>query len=423
MNIVEYILSNHTGEKEELRKDDFILANLDFIYTNGLTLASAIKEINKMENKELWNRDKLAVFPDHFTPNKDIATANLKKYVRDWVNEKQIKNYFEVGDVGIEHIQFIEKQFVEPGSVVIGGDSHSCSLGVLGVFSLGVGTTDLAFGILSGKVWMKVPKVVNIRLDGHFRKPFLSGKDVILSLLGSIDISQINYATLVFSGDGCADLKFNDRVTMCNMAVEGGAKTALFYPDIQILDKIGYKNYDKKKVEALCAAKDYDQQFSFDLDKLDYQIALPHSPRNKVDVTSLKDSRILLDQVFIGSCTNGSLEDLRISAKLLYGKRRNKNTRLIIIPATPNIYKQAIKEGLIDIFLEAGAVIGPPTCGPCLGGHMGVIGDNEVCLATTNRNFKGRMGSTLGKIYLCSPAVAAASAVKGYIISPEELER
>nr|WP_315020026.1 aconitase/3-isopropylmalate dehydratase large subunit family protein [uncultured Aminipila sp.] len=422
MNIVEHILLNHSDVGKEIQKDGFILADLDFIYTNGLTLASAIKEINKMENQNLWNKDKVAVFPDHFTPNKDIATANLKKYVRDWVNEKQIKNYFEVGDVGIEHIQFIEKQFVEPGSVVIGGDSHSCSLGALGVFSLGVGTTDLAYGILSGKVWVKVPKVVNIRLDGHFTRPFLSGKDVILNILGSIDINQINYATLVFSGEGCSDLQFNDRVTMCNMAVEGGAKTALFYPDIQMLDKIGYKNYDKNKVRELCDAKDYHQQFSFDLNKLDYQIAIPHSPRNKVDITSLKDRRILLDQVFIGSCTNGSLEDLRISAKLLYGKRRNRNTRLIVIPATPKIYKQAIKEGLIDIFLDAGAVIGPPTCGPCLGGHMGVIGDNEVCLATTNRNFKGRMGSTLGEIYLCSPAVAAASVVKGYIISPEEVD-
>ena len=420
MNVVKKIIQEHMGYSHvDLKRDNHVMINLDFIYSNGLTLASAVKELNKMGKCKLWDVDKLAVFPDHFTPNKDIPTANLKKGVREWVKFNHIKNYYEVGDVGIEHVQFVEEGYVAPGSIVIGGDSHSCSLGALGILSFGVGTTDLAYGLASGKMWLRIPNIIRINLEGTNDKKYFSGKDVILKILRDFDPQKLNYSILVFSGRGCHELNFNDRFTISNMSVEGGAKTAFFYPESKILKAINYKNTASNYLDYNQENDEFDEVYTVNLEDIDYQVSLPDLPRNSVSVNELSPEEVALDQVFIGSCTNGHIDDFRIVADILKNKKRNSDTRLIIIPSTPSIYKQALEEGLIKIFLDAGAVIGPPTCGPCLGGHMGVLGDGETCLATTNRNFKGRMGSTESRLYLSSPAVAAASAVTGYIANPE----
>lgn len=420
MNIVKKIIQEHMiYPNDDLKRDNHVMINLDFIYSNGLTLASAVKELNRMEKSKLWDVTRLAVFPDHFTPNKDIPTANLKKGVREWVKLHNVEKYYEVGDVGIEHVQFVEEGYVAPGSIVIGGDSHSCSLGALGILSLGVGTTDLAYGIASGRMWLKIPKIIKINLEGKNNRAFFCGKDVILKILRDFDPQMLNYAIMVFGGSGCNELNFHDRFTISNMSVEGGAKTAFFYPDNKILNSIHYKNTASNYMNYDQENDEFDEVHTINLEDINYQVALPDLPRNSISIDELGTKKITLDQVFIGSCTNGHIDDLRIAADILKNKKRNTDTRLIIIPSTPSIYKKALSEGLIKIFLDAGAVIGPPTCGPCLGGHMGVLGDGETCLATTNRNFRGRMGSTTSRLYLSSPAVAAASAVTGYITNPE----
>lgn len=421
MNIVQEILQKHVPPNTLLDTGEYVLADLDFIYTNGLTMASAIKEINKIEHAKIWDNEKIAIFPDHFTPNKDIHTANLKKQVRDWANKNNIKNYFEVGDVGIEHIQFLEKQFVPPGSLVIGGDSHSCTLGAVGILSLGVGTTDIAFGCLTGKVWIKIPEVLNIELIGKPKNCHISGKDIILYILKEMNFDDLNYRVIVFSGEGCNYLKLSDRITICNMCVEGGAKTALFLPEREFLENIECKKDESPDIENMKNVRNINYRKTIDLEQIECQVALPHSPKNACSIKEVNKMKIKLDQVFIGSCTNGTLDDLKIVAQICNGKRRHERTRVIIIPATPKIYYEALRIGIIETFLNFGAVVCPPSCGPCLGGHMGVIGDGEICLATTNRNFKGRMGSTEAKIYLSSPTVAAYSAIAGYITGPEEL--
>lgn len=419
MNIVQWIINKHLEKNNKLLDTNYRLVNLDFIYTNGLTMASAINEIKKIKCIEIWDSKKIAIFPDHFTPNKDIPTANMKKTVREWARDFSIKNYFEIGDVGIEHIQFIEKQFVRPGSIVIGGDSHSCTLGAVGILSLGVGTTDLAFGILTGKAWLRLPEVINIELIGVFKNELISGKDLILHIISKFSISYFNYKVLVFSGSGCRALSLSDRISICNMAVEGGAKTALFLPDKEFLTSNNYLNFDEKELEAMSNNMNFDEKIQINLNEVELLIACPDSPRNVKLLKEVELRKIKIDQVFVGSCTNGSIDDLRKFYNVIRGKRKNSYVRVIVIPATPLVYKLALEEGIISELLNFGAVVGPPTCGPCLGGHMGVIGDGEVCLATTNRNFRGRMGSVKSSIYLCSPAVAGYSAIKGYICGVE----
>lgn len=419
MNIVECILKHHVDE-DNIKEREYVLATIDFLYTNGLTLASSINEMKRIEKPHVFNTQKIGIFPDHFTPNKDIATANLERKVREWARKEKIKHYYEVGDVGIEHIQFIEKQLARPGDVVVGGDSHSCTLGAVGIFSLGVGTTDLTFAIQRGKIWIKVPEVINIEIVGTPRNELITGKDIILYILNKMDAELLHYKVIVFTGDGCKYLDLDDRISMCNMCVEGGAKTGIFVPSEDFLESIQYKNYDSQKLKEMQNTVKGEKKILVSLDDIDFQVAIPPSPRNGKSLSEIRRDKIKIDQVFIGSCTNGSIEDLRLAAKILDGKKRNSETRVIIIPATPHVYREALKEGLIDIFLEFGATIGPPSCGPCLGGHLGVIGDGEVCLSTSNRNFSGRMGSPSALVYLSSPVIAAFSAVNGYICGPEE---
>lgn len=411
------IIERHlTYPNQSIEPGNYILVNPDFVYTNALTMASALKVISKFDRPGYWDKSKIAIFPDHFTPNKDIKSANIYKTVRDWAHREKIENYFEVGDVGIEHIQMIEKGFVKDGELVIGGDSHSCTLGGLGLLSFGVGTTDLAFAIKTGHFWMQVPKVLNIFFSGEKKRKYISGKDLILYLLNQLKHTELSYKIINFSGEFLLNLPSHEKFTMCNMVVEGGAKSAVFLNQCAKVVKNVQSHTTFESLE-----KSIEKQH-FDLSAIDYQVALPPDPCSASDIQVIIDRKITLDQVFIGSCTNGHLEDLRIAAALLMGKKRHHKTRLIIIPATPEVYKRALSEGLIEIFVNAGAVIGPPTCGPCLGGHMGVLADKEICLSTSNRNFNGRMGSPKSKVYLSSPAVAAASAISGFINRPENIE-
>lgn len=414
MTIGEKILAEH-ALKEEVHPGEFIEANIDVALANDITAPLAIKEFEKSGTKQVFDPEKVVLVADHFTPNKDIKSAIQSKMLRDFSKKYNIKNFFDVGKVGIEHALLPEQGLVLPGYLIIGADSHTCTYGALGSFATGMGSTDLAYAWITGKAWFKVPESMRFTLTGK-RKQWVYGKDLILHIIGKISVSGALYKVMEFTGEAVKDLSIYGRLTMSNMAIEAGGKAGIFHVDDKTKEYI--KGRTDKEYKIYESDKDavYSDEIEIDVSKIEPQVAKPHLPENSVNVSEVGDVRI--DQAVIGSCTNGWLEDLRIAAGIFKGKKVHKDVRTIIFPATPTIYKQALKEGLIEIFMDAGAAVSTPTCGPCLGGHMGILAPGERAIATTNRNFIGRMGHTESEVYLSNPAVAAASAIAGKIISP-----
>ncbi|MCR5177744.1 MAG: 3-isopropylmalate dehydratase large subunit [Lachnospiraceae bacterium] len=415
MTMSQKILAKHAG-LPEVKAGDLIEATLDLVLGNDITSPVAIKEMEKFSKSGVFDRTKIALVPDHFVPNKDIKSAEHCKCVREFAKKHDIENYFEVGEMGIEHALLPESGLTLPGDCIIGADSHTCTYGALGAFSTGVGSTDMAAGMATGKAWFKVPAAIKVIITGKF-KPWVSGKDVILHLIGRIGVDGALYKSLEFTGDGIASLTMDDRFTIANMAIEAGAKNGIFPVDDRTKEYLA-EHASGKEWEAYSADDDavYDETITIDLNTLEPTVSFPHLPENAKPVSQAGD--IAIDQAVIGSCTNGRLDDLRIAAKVLKGRHVAKGVRLIVIPATQKIYLQAMEEGLLRIFIEAGGVVSTPTCGPCLGGYMGILASGEKCISTTNRNFVGRMGATDSEIYLASPAVAAESAVAGRIQAP-----
>lgn len=417
MTMTQKILAAHAG-LNKVQAGQLIEADLDLVLGNDVTAPVAIHEMEKMNKKGIFHKDKIALVPDHFTPNKDIKSAEHCKCVREFAYEHDITNYFEIGEMGIEHALLPERGLVVAGDVVIGADSHTCTYGALGAFSTGVGSTDMAAGMVTGKAWFKIPSGIKFVLTGKPAK-WVSGKDVILHIIGMIGVDGALYKSMEFVGDGIKNLSMDDRFTMANMAIEAGAKNGIFPVDELALEYM--KEHSSKEFMKYEADEDaiYDETYIIDLSKLKPTVAFPHLPENTKPIDEVGDIKI--DQVIIGSCTNGRIDDLRIAAKVLEGRKVAKGMRVIIFPATQAIYLQAMEEGLLATFIKAGAVVSTPTCGPCLGGHMGILAAGERAVATTNRNFVGRMGHVDSEVYLASPAVAAASAVTGKISGPADL--
>ena len=417
MTMTQKILAAHAG-LEKVEVGELIEANLDMVLGNDITSPVAIDEFNKIGANSVFSTDKISLVLDHFTPNKDIKAAQQCKQTREFADKYNIKNFFDVGNMGIEHALLPEKGLVGPGDCIIGADSHTCTYGALGAFSTGVGSTDMAAGMITGKLWFKVPAAIKVVLKGSLNG-YASGKDVILHLIGKIGVDGALYQSLEFCGEGVASLSIDDRFTIANMAIEAGAKNGIFPVDETVLEycKGRYQN----KIEIFEADEDaeYSEVVEIDLSKLNLTVAMPHLPENTKTVDEVSDVKI--DQSVIGSCTNGRLSDMRIAAEILKGKKVAKGVRCIVIPATQQIFLDCIKEGLAEIFVEAGAVFSTPTCGPCLGGYMGILAEGERAVSTTNRNFVGRMGHTESEVILSSPAVAAASAITGFITSPDEV--
>ena len=418
MTMTQKILAAHCGV-ESVKAGQLIEVDLDLVLGNDITTPVAVKEFNKIGVKDVFDRSKVAIVPDHFTPNKDIKSAEQCKFIREFAYEKEIENYFEIGEMGIEHGLIPEKGLVVPGDVVIGADSHTCTYGALGAFSTGIGSTDMAAGMATGKCWFKVPGAIKFILSGK-PKGWVSGKDVILHIIGLIGVDGALYKSMEFVGEGLQHLSMDDRFTMANMAIEAGGKNGIFPVDQLTLDYV--KEHSTKEPVVYEADVDavYDRTYEIDLSSLSPTVSFPHLPDNTRKIEEVGDVKI--DQVVIGSCTNGRIEDLRVVAAILKGKRVAKGMRVIIFPVTQKVYLQAIKEGLVEIFINAGAVFSTPTCGPCLGGHMGILAKGERALATTNRNFVGRMGHPESEVYLASPAVAAATALTGRITNPNDLD-
>ncbi|MGN0288185.1 MAG: 3-isopropylmalate dehydratase large subunit [Lachnospiraceae bacterium] len=415
MTMTQKILAAHAG-LDYVEAGQLIEADLDLVLGNDITSPVAIHEMEKMKVDGVFHKDKIALVPDHFVPNKDIKSAEHCKCVREFALRNQITNYFEVGEMGIEHALLPEKGLTVAGDVIIGADSHTCTYGALGAFSTGVGSTDMAAGMATGKAWFKVPAAIKFNLIG---KPsqWVSGKDVILHIIGMIGVDGALYRSMEFVGEGIANLTMDDRFTIANMAIEAGAKNGIFPVDDTAITYM--KEHSTREYKVYEADEDavYEEEYTIDLSALRPTIAFPHLPENTKTIDEITED-IKVDQVVIGSCTNGRLDDLRIAAKVLEGRHVKKGLRCIIIPATQAIYLQAMEEGLLATFIKAGAVVSTPTCGPCLGGYMGILAENERCVSTTNRNFVGRMGHITSEIYLASPAVAAASAVSGVISCP-----
>jgi 3-isopropylmalate/(R)-2-methylmalate dehydratase large subunit len=417
MTITEKILSAHT-DLREVHPGMLINAKVDIALGNDITAPIAIAEFRKTGAKKVFDRDKVVIVPDHFTPNKDISSAEQSKILRDFAREQALTHYYEVGEVGVEHALLPEQGVVLPGDLIIGADSHTCTYGALGAFSTGVGSTDFAAAMLTGETWFKVPETIKVVFHGRLQK-WVSGKDLILYLIGLIGVDGALYKALEFTGDTVADLTMADRFTIANMAIEAGAKNGIFVPDETTRAYVEKRAKREYKFTASDPDARYCRVIDIDVEKIEPQVAFPHLPSNVRGVSRAGDVKI--DQVVIGSCTNGRIEDLRVAAAILKGRKAAPTVRLIIIPATQEIYRQAMKEGLFDIFLDARAAISTPTCGPCLGGYMGILAKGERAVATTNRNFVGRMGHAGSEIYLANPAVAAASAVLGRVAGPEEL--
>lgn len=417
MTMTQKILADHCGA-ETLKAGELIKARVDMVLGNDITTPVAIKEFQKTGKTEVFDKKKIAIVPDHFTPNKDIKSAQQCKMVREFAKEKEIKNYFEVGQMGIEHALLPEKGLAVAGDVVIGADSHTCTYGALGAFSTGVGSTDMAAAMATGEAWFKVPEAIKFVLTGKLNK-WVSGKDVILQIIGMIGVDGALYKSMEFTGEGMSTLSMDDRFAMANMAIEAGAKNGIFEVDGKTIEYV--KEHSTKEYKVFKADQDakYAGTYEINLSEIKPTVAFPHSPANTRTIDRVGDMRI--DQVVIGSCTNGRIEDLRTAAEVLKGRKVAGWIRCIIIPATQKIYLEAMHEGLIEIFINAGAVVSTPTCGPCLGGHMGILAKGERAVATTNRNFVGRMGHPESEIYLSSPAVAAASAVMGRLAGPEDL--
>ncbi len=419
MTMTQKILAAHAG-LESVEAGQLIEADLDLVLGNDITSPVAIKEMSKMKVDGVFDKDKIALVPDHFVPNKDIKSAEHCKCVREFAYRNQITNYFEVGQMGIEHALLPEKGLTVAGDVIIGADSHTCTYGALGAFSTGVGSTDMAAGMATGKAWFKVPGAIKFNLTGKLPK-YVSGKDIILHIIGMIGVDGALYKSMEFVGDGIANLSMDDRFTIANMAIEAGGKNGIFPVDEKAVAYM--KEHSTRDFKVYEADEDavYDAEYTIDLSTLKSTVAFPHLPENTHTIDEI-DKDIKIDQVVIGSCTNGRLDDLRMAAEVLKGRKVADGMRLIVIPATQAIYLQAMEEGLLKIFIEAGGIVSTPTCGPCLGGYMGILAENERCVSTTNRNFVGRMGHVTSEIYLASPTVAAASAVKGTIAGPLDLE-
>lgn len=419
MTITEKILAQHAGKKEVF-PGELIFVKLDFILANDITGPLAIKEFEKIGVDKVFDIERIALIPDHSTPNKDIKSAIQSKILRDFAKKHNIKYYYEVGRVGIEHALLPEEGLVLPGDCIIGADSHTCTYGALGAFSTGVGSTDLAYAMATGEIWLKVPESMKFVYYGKLPK-WVTGKDIILFTIGKIGVDGARYKAMEFTGEIIRKLPMADRLTICNMAIEAGAKNGIIEPDDITLDYI--KDRAKRTYTIYQSDKDanYKEVYEWNISSLEPVVAFPHLPSNIKKISEINKD-IFIDQVYIGSCTNGRIEDLRLAAKILKGHKVHKDVRLIVTPATPKTYMEALKEGLIEIFLEAGASITPPSCGPCLGGHLGVLAEGERAIATTNRNFVGRMGHPKSEVYLANPAVAAASAILGRIAAPWEVE-
>ena len=418
MNMTEKILAHGAG-LSEVHPGQLIMANLDMVLGNDITSPVAIREFPKFGKSHVFDKNKVALVPDHFVPNKDIKAAEQCACVRAFAKSEEIKNYFEVGRMGIEHALLPEKGLVSAGDIVIGADSHTCTYGALGAFSTGVGSTDMACGMATGKAWFKVPETIKVHLTGKLGK-YVTGKDVILTLIGKIGVDGALYKSIEFSGPGVGELSMDDRFTISNMAIEAGGKAGIFPVDEKTIEYLKEAGAKEPKVFVADEDASYCQVIDMDLSDVELTVSYPHLPEN---THAVKDSSsISIDQVVIGSCTNGRISDMRAAAEILKGKKVAEGVRCIIIPATQKIWKEAMDEGLFNIFIDAGAVVSTPTCGPCLGGYMGILAEGERCVSTTNRNFVGRMGHVKSEVYLASPYTAAASAVTGHITDPKDLE-
>ncbi|MFB0526635.1 MAG: 3-isopropylmalate dehydratase large subunit [bacterium] len=417
MTIAEKILARHCGKKS-VAPGSFIEAKVDIALGNDVTAPLAIEEFRKVGGNRVFDPDRVVLVPDHFTPNKDIKSAEQCQILRNFAREQGLRHYYEVGRAGIEHALLPEEGVIIPGDLVIGADSHTCTYGALGAFACGVGSTDLAFAMLTGKCWFRVPETVKFVYKGKLNK-WVSGKDLILYTIGDIGVDGALYKVMEFTGPVIRRLSMADRLTMCNMAVEAGAKSGIIEPDEETVEYIEARA--ERPYEIIYGEKSvhYAKVIQYDCSKIEPQVAFPPLPSNTRPISRVGE--VDIDQAVIGSCTNGRIEDLRTSGQVLKGRKVHPRVRLIIIPATQRIYRQALSEGLLETFIDAGAVVSTPTCGPCLGGHMGVLAEGEKAIATTNRNFAGRMGHPKAQIYLSNPAIAAASAVAGKITSPEAL--
>ena len=418
MTMTQKILASHAG-LDSVTAGQLIEANLDLTLANDITGPVAIREMEKAGFDHVFDKNKIALVMDHFAPNKDIKSAEQCLTCRNFAGKHEVVNFFDVGQMGIEHALLPEQGLVGPGELIIGADSHTCTYGALGAFSTGVGSTDLAAGMATGKAWFRVPSAIKFNLTGSLPK-YVSGKDVILHIIGKIGVDGALYRSMEFAGDGVASLTMDDRFTICNMAIEAGAKNGIFPVDDKTRAYI--KGRVNREVTEFAADPDaqYDEEYTINLSELRPTVACPHLPENTKTVDEL--GKIEIQQSVIGSCTNGRIQDMRDAAAILKGRKVKSNVRTIVIPATQEIYLQCIEEGLAKIFVEAGAIVSTPTCGPCLGGHMGILAHDEKAISTTNRNFVGRMGHVSSEIYLANPAVAAASAVTGYITDPAELD-
>ena len=417
MTMTQKILAAHAGLKE-VEAGQLILVSLDRVLGNDITSPVAIREFEKIGKEEVYDKDKVTMVMDHFAPNKDIKAAVQCKMCRDFCEEKEVTHFYDVGRMGIEHALLPEKGLVVPGDVVIGADSHTCTYGALGAFSTGVGSTDMACGMATGKAWFKVPSAIKFVLKGKLNK-YVSGKDVILHIIGMIGVDGALYKSMEFVGEGVCALTIFDRLTIANMAIEAGAKNGIFPVDEETVKYVKERSDREILAYEADADAEYDAVYEIDLSKIKSTVAFPHLPENTRTIDEV--GTVKIDQVVIGSCTNGHYKDLAEAAEIIKGKRVAKNVRAIIIPATQDIYLKAMETGLLKIFIEAGCVVSTPTCGPCLGGYMGILAAGERAVATTNRNFVGRMGDVKSEVYLASPAVAAASAIAGRIADPNEI--
>jgi 3-isopropylmalate/(R)-2-methylmalate dehydratase large subunit len=420
LTLAEKILADHCGKKE-VAPGEFVNAQVDLVLSNDVTAPLAIKEFHRLGVSKVFDPARVVMIPDHFCPNKDIQSAEQAKLMREFAKQQGLV-YFEVGRMGIEHVLLPEQGLVLPGQVIVGADSHTCTHGALGAFATGMGSTDIAVAMATGEIWMKVPPTIKFIYHGKLPK-WVGGKDLILYTIGDIGVDGALYSVMEFTGEAIAELPMNGRFTMANMAIEAGAKAGMFYVDKKTEEYVKEHSHQRHSERSDESQSDEDAQYAriieYDVSKIEPQVAFPYIPSNTRPISQVGDIR--LDQVVIGSCTNGRLDDLRVAAKLLQGRQIHPELRCIIIPGSQRVYLEALREGLIETFVEAGAVVSAPTCGPCPGGHMGVLAAGERCLSTTNRNFVGRMGSPGSEVYLAGPAVAAASAILGRIASPREI--
>ncbi|TDS31720.1 3-isopropylmalate/(R)-2-methylmalate dehydratase large subunit [Halanaerobium congolense] len=419
MTMIEKILAAHS-DQDQVKPGEIVNARVDMVLGNDITAPVAVKEFNKIGVDRVFDKERIALVPDHFAPNKDIKAAEQVKVVREFAQKHDITNYFEVGQMGIEHVLLPEKGLTLPGEIIIGADSHTCTYGALGALGTGVGSTDMAAAMATGKAWFKVPPTIKIVYSGEL-KPHVSGKDLILYTIGKIGVDGALYKAMEFTGEAIENLSMDGRMTMSNMAIEAGGKAGLIAADEKTesyLEDRAQREYTIVKPDS---DAEYEQVIEIDVSQIEPQVAFPSLPENTKGLNEITE-KIEIHQSVIGSCTNGRIEDLRAAAEIFKGQKVHKNVRCLVFPGTQAIYKQAMHEGLFDIFIDAGAAVSTPTCGPCLGGHMGILADGERAISTTNRNFVGRMGSTSSEVYLASPAVAAASAIKGHIAGPEEVK-